>query len=113
MFSGKFWALTQTIWPNTAEFSTEVVLQQTKILFEKFLKACIIYGKGTDPNKVSTFGPTMTFPLSHLPFPGKIRLRFAISGVLFIRKQAGSQVKGLESNLTNTILSTRRRVNFL
>ena len=36
-------------------------------------------------------------PLSHLPFPGKIRLLFAIFGILLPGNRAGSQVKGKES----------------
>ena len=35
--------------PILPKFSTEIVFQQTKTLFKNFLKASIIYGKGTDP----------------------------------------------------------------
>ena len=37
--------------------------------------------------------------LSPLPFPGKMRLLFAIFGIFFPGNRAGLQVKGVESKL--------------
>ena len=46
--------------PILPKFSPKVVLEQTKGLFENFLKDLSFYGKGTDHNQLSVFGPTLT-----------------------------------------------------
>ena len=45
--------------PILPKFSPKVVLEQTKGLFEKFLKDLSFYGKKDGP-KLSIFGPTLT-----------------------------------------------------
>ena len=49
--------------------------------------------------------------LSILPFPGKIRLLFAIFGIFLAGNRAGSQVKGVESKFEK--YATRFLVSFL
>ena len=51
--------------------------------------------------------------LSPLPFPGKIRLLFAIFGLFLPGNRVGSPVKGLESKLDKTYFIHTVPVNFL
>ena len=66
VFEGFFWPLLPQIWYDLLKFSPDILLYETKRVFEYSFKILNFYGNETDP-KFAFFGPTLTPPLPVSP----------------------------------------------